>query len=78
MYRLEIWRKVIEDQHISYFLTWIGYIFDGLQFDLGLNNFKHNGNLDKLLSIASLWNHCWKGTILTSSSNIYDIVTYTG
>ena len=38
-------------------------------FDLGLNNLRHN--LNKLLSVASLWNHCWKGTILTSSIDIY-------
>ena len=35
-------------------------------FYLSLNNFRHN--LNKLLFIASLWNHCWKCTILTSSS----------
>ena len=54
---------------INYFLTWISYIFDDLKFDLGVNNFRCN--LNKLLSIASLWTHCWKDTILTFSSDIY-------
>ena len=68
-HRLEIIRKVIEDQNISYFLTWISYMFDVLKFDLGVNYLRYN--LNKLLSMASLWNHFWKDTIVTSSSDIY-------
>ena len=48
----------------------MSYIFDILKFDLGVNNFRYN--LNKLLSIGSLWNHCWKDTLLTSSSSHKD------
>ena len=64
-----MYARSLKIRKINYFLTWISYIFDGLKFDLGVNNFRCN--LNKLLSIASLWTHCWKDTILTSSSDIY-------
>ena len=64
-----LYARSLKIRKINYFLTWISYIFDDLKFDLGINNFRCN--LNKLLSIASLWTHCWKDTILTSSSDIY-------
>ena len=64
-----LYARSLKIRKINYFLTWISYIFDGLKFDLGVNNFRCN--LNKLLSIASLWTHCWKDTILTSSSDIF-------
>ena len=64
-----LYARSLKIRKINYFLTWISYIFDGLKFDLGVNNFRCN--LNKLLSIASLWIHRWKDTILTSSSDIY-------
>ena len=64
-----LYARSLKIRKINYFLTWISYIFDVLKFDLGVNDFRCN--LNKLLSIASLWTHCWKDTILTSSSDIY-------
>ena len=64
-----VYAKSLKIRKINYFLTSISYIFDGLKFDLGVNNLRCN--LNKLLLIASLWTHCWKDTILTSSSDIY-------
>ena len=64
-----LYARSLKIRNISYILTWLSYIFDGLKFDLGVNNFRYN--LNKLLSIASLWTHCWNDTILTSLSDIY-------
>ena len=64
-----LYARSLKIRKINYFLNWISYIFDGLKFDLGVNNFRYN--LNKLLPIASLWTHCWKDTILTSSSDLY-------
>ena len=59
----------IDSWSLHHYLLLINYIFDGQKCDLGVDNFRYN--LNKLLSIASLWNHCWKDTILTSSIDIY-------
>ena len=64
-----LYARSLKIRKINYILTWISYIFDVLKFDLGVNNFRCN--LNKVFSIASLWTHCWKDTILTSSSDIY-------
>ena len=64
-----VYARSLKIRKINYFLTWISYTFDGLKFDLGVNNYRRN--LNKLLSIASLWTQCRKDTILTSSSDIY-------
>ena len=64
-----LYARSLKIRKINYFLTWISYIFDVLKFDLGVDNSRRN--LNKLLSIASLWTHCWKDTIITSSSDVY-------